>query len=237
MAAILASGPDALLSHATAAALWGLIDGAPQRVDVLVRRTPTPMRGVRGHRVGAVAGDARTIRDGFPCTTPARTLIDLAAVVDSRSLDRAIRRAVDQRLFDLDALRSTIATARPGAAALRDAVDAVSRDACADVRTKSELERRFLTLLDGHGLPRPRTNVVVETRWAVYEVDALWRDRLLVVELDGWSTHRDRESFRRDHRRDADLAAAGYRVVRLDWSLVADHGPATAQRLRAVLHG
>jgi very-short-patch-repair endonuclease len=231
MAAVLANGEGALLSHRAAAALWGLVDGAPERIDVLTFRGATRRPGVRARRARPVPPEDRAIRDGIPCTAVARTLVDLAGVVDARTLDRAVRRAVDLRLFDRAAVEAACAPGRPGTRALRAAVAAVARDEAAGRRTKGELELRFLDLLRRHRFVEPSTNVQVPTPWGEYEIDAFWPAARLAIELDGWDTHNDRETFRRDHRRAADVSAAGHRVIRLTWEQVVDRPDETVARL------
>lgn len=235
MAAVLGGGAGALLSHRAAASLWGILDGVPAAADVVVLRTGTSRAGVRPHRVRRVPAADRAEVDGIPCTSVERTILDLAPVVAARRVDRMLRRADELRVLDVGGLEAQLTRGRAGTPALRAALGAVRRDAEAEVRTKSELELRFRELLRVHGLAVPRMNVAVDTPWATYEVDALWRPQHLVVELDGWQTHRDRETFRRDHRRGADLAAVGYRVVRLSWEQVVDDPQATASRLRRLV--
>ncbi len=195
-AAVLAVGPGAVLSHRTAGASWGLCR-APAAVDVT-----TPRSGARG-RAGlalhhAVLDRADVTRhDGLPVTTPARTLLDLAATDGPADVDRRLQEARVRRLVDDDALRATLARneRRPGRPALAAAV--------AGPFTRSELERAFLALVAAHDLPAPRANV----RLRGLEVDALWPERGLAVELDGRG-HATRAGHERDRRRDAALAAA-----------------------------
>lgn len=232
MAAVLCGGPSTVLSHSSAAALLGLRARAPAWIDVTLLRTPGVWSGVRGHRVRALAPVDRTVVDGIPVTSFARTLMDLAPDTAERELDRMLARAEELRVYDGRAVASILARGRAGAATLRAAVDAFEGASTGPTaRTKSELERRFVALLSDRGFAAPSVNVTVETPWGPYEVDALWPERRLVVELDGWSTHRDRETFRRDHRRTADVSAAGFRVVRLDWSQVVGRPDETVARL------
>lgn len=231
MAAVLAGGDGALLSHRAAAALWGLVDGSPAVVDVLTLRTTESRPGLRPHRAREILEEDRAVVDGIPCTSVARTLVDLAAGADERAVDRALRRAEDRRLFDRFALEGMLERARPGTAVLRSAMRVFAGDEAAHRRLKAELEVRFIELLRRHGFVLPDTNVVVRTPWRDWEVDTLWPAHRLVVELDGWWCHRDRESFRRDHRRATDLRAMGYDVTRLSWDQVVEHEAATVERL------
>jgi very-short-patch-repair endonuclease len=209
-AALLACGDGAVLSHRTAAAMWGLIDALPANVDVTVHGRDCGRRaGVRNHRLRHPAKVVQ--RDGLPITAPPRTLLDLAEAVTERDLERALNEAFVQQLTTESQLRDTAARAnnRRGARLLREALDR----ATGPTLTRSEAERLLLDLLQAGRLPAPETNV----KFAGYEVDALWRDRRLVVEIDGYAFHRTRDAFERDRRRDADLQAAGFRVLRTTW--------------------
>lgn len=214
LAAVLACGPSSVLSHRSAADLWGLRPCTSSRVDVTVAGDRgRHLAGIRAHR-GRLHPDDVTSERGIPVTTPARTLVDLAALVPRDHLLRALERAEQVRLFDLRALGAVIERAprRSGAQSLRRALE--------DLRTapftRSELERRALALIARHGLPAPAVNV----RVAGYEVDLLWRAARVVVELDGRAVHDTALAFERDRRRDADLQARGYAVVRFTWRQV-----------------
>jgi predicted transcriptional regulator of viral defense system len=207
-AAVLACGEEAFLSHRCAAALWGLAPYSGSRIDVTA---PGTHRGRRGELVvhGSLLPKCeRTSVDGIAVTSVPRTLLDLAAAVDQGALDRAVESAERLELFDLRALRSLLRRhrGRRGAARLRVALDVFEPD----VETRSELERRFVGLCRGAGLPRPAIN----RRIAGLEIDAVWKEQALAVELDGYAYHRSRRSFEDDRRRDAVLLLAGYRVVR-----------------------
>lgn len=227
LAAVLAGGPDAVLSHASAADLWDLRASAAARVDVTApggsaRRRP----GLRFHR-NAVAGEERTVHERIPVTTPARTLLDLAATLPRRSVERALERAETLRIFDLRALRGVCEAhrARPGAPLLTALLDAGAGE---QAPTRSELEERFLTLCDAHGVPRPRLN----SRVAGLEVDFHWPGRRLVIEVDGYAYHRSRAAFERDRERDAILAAAGRRVLRFSARQIAERPDEVLRALR-----
>ena len=235
MAAVLACGAGALLSHRAAAALWGLIDHGPSTIDVLVLRSVRARPGVRPRRVRAVDAADRAHVDRIACTSVARTLIDLATVVDERTLDRALRRAQDLRLFDRYAVDEVVGRSRAGSRRLRQAVLVLVGDDVTRRRLKSELELRFVKMLQRHGFVLPSTNVGIETPWGTWEVDAVWPAERIVIELDGWWAHRDRESFRRDHRRATDVRGAGYDVSRLSWDQVALQELETVERLARFL--
>jgi very-short-patch-repair endonuclease len=211
MAAVLACGPGAALSHASAAALWEIRPTSATRIDVTVRsaagRAKRP--GLRVHRTSALREDEVTEHQAIRVTTPARTLLDLASSLPRRALERALDQAALMELFDLRALQAAVDRHRgePGSAALQDAL---REHEVGTTLTKSELEERMLALCHHHGLPRPNVNAWVEN----LEVDFLFAAERLVVEADSYRYHRSRRAFERDRERDAILARAGYRTLR-----------------------
>ena len=229
MAATFAGGPGAVLSHRSAAALWGILpwDGA---VEVTSGRRLLPRDGLILHS-SHLPPDERTLLDGIPVTTVPRTLLDLAAVVTPRRLERALHEAEVLRLADPLSLSDLLARhpGRRGAAAL----NAILADAALGTTvTRQELEHDFSALVAEAGLPRPVTNVAVEG----HEVDALWREERLIVELDGRAAHGTRRAFEADRARDRALTIAGWRVVRVTWRQLHHDGPALADDLRRLLH-
>jgi very-short-patch-repair endonuclease len=230
MAAVLACGPGAALSHLPAGAHWGITRdrGAPE-VVVPGRRRSRP--GVRVHQAQLPA-DELTVHDGIPITTVPRTLFDLAAVLPERQLERAINEAEVLRLWDelsLDHLLRRYPRHK-GNRAIRAALQ--QRRAGSTV-TRSELEEMFLALIDGTGIPRPEINALVEG----YLVDAVWRDARLVVELDGRDTHGTVAAFERDRERDRVLSVAAWRPVRITYRQMRDTPRAVVddvRRLRAL---
>jgi very-short-patch-repair endonuclease len=211
MAAVLAAGPGAALSHASAAALWELRPSAASRIDVSVPvgsgRARRPR--LRVHRARALRTDEVTEHHAIPVTTPARTLLDLAASLPRRALERALDQAEILELFDLRALRSMVAAhaRQPGTRVLARLLDEQQAGTTA---TRSELEECFLELCERQRLARPAVNA----RVAGLVVDFLFAAQRLVVELDGYRYHRSRRAFERDRERDAILARAGHRVLR-----------------------
>lgn len=169
------------------------------------------------------------LREGLPVTAPARTLLDLGAVVDMRSLERAVNKALVTRIVDERALRRAVERlrGRPGAAALKGVLDRLDGPSL----TRSEAEDRMRELLRRSGLPAPRANA----RVGGYEVDLLWRDERLVVEIDGYAFHSGRVAFERDRVRDADLQALGLRVLRVTWRQLVGEPEAVIARIARVL--
>ena len=231
-AALLACGAGAVLSHLSAAYLWGIRENraGPVHVTVPADRRPTSRAGVVIHRSGTRAtGEARR-RDSLPVTSPVRTLIDLAAVVPERELKWAVEEARVRRLLKLRelAVAHEAHRGRRGAAALGRVLAATG---AAPTATRSEAERRLLDLIAAAGLPAPRANV----RVAGHLVDLYWPAERLVVELDGYAYHAHREAFERDRRRDGDLAAAGIRVIRLTWRRITAEPAAVTALLARLL--
>ena len=230
MAAVLACGPGAALSHRDAAALWALRPNNRAAIEVTVVGGHRPgQRGITIHRTRALHEDERTVVDGIPVTTVARTLLDLAEVVDRRQVERAFEEAERRRLFDLRALE-TLARRHHGRRGL-GVINELLAEATQPPATRSELERRFLDLCREAGLPQPQVNTLV----AGFEVDMAWPEARLVVELDGHEFHRTRAAFERDRARDAALQVAGHRVLRVtDRRLTRERG-AVVDAVRALI--
>jgi len=232
MAAVLAAGPGAALSHRSAAALHAIAPTGPTRPEVSTpaqRRVPE----IQVHaRRPLDARDVATV-EGIPVTAMHRTLVDLADVLPTPRLARALGEAERLGRLDVRAIEGALERTRgrrgPGAARLRAAL-AELRSAGLTL-TRSELEDRFLALLDAHDLPRPRTNVQI----GAHEVDALWPSARLVVELDGYAFHHDRVAFHRDRRKDNDLADAGYALRRFTHEDVVRRPDDVARRISRAL--
>jgi predicted transcriptional regulator of viral defense system len=210
MAAVLAAGPGAALSHASAAALWEIRPTSAARIDVTVRSAGGRAKrlGLRIHRAATLRGDEITEHRGIRVTTVARTLFDLASSLPRRALERALDEAEIRDLYDRRELEAATAAhaGERGAAALQRAIDADGDPTLTD----SELEELMLALCDEHGLPCPRPRAWV----AGLRVDFLFAESRLVVETDGYRYHRSRRAFERDRERDAILARAGHRTLR-----------------------
>ena len=207
LAAVLACGPHAVLSHRSAAALWGLRPSDSPRIDVTVPRTC----GFRTMTTVVVHRPLRTpspmTHAGIPVTTPGRTLADLATAHPRRQLENAVEAAERLRLH------VRIDDDHPGATRLRDVVDHGDLPF-----TRSELEDAFLDLCDRYGVPRPLVNSVQEG----IEVDFCWPDHRLIVETDGHAHHGTRAAFERDRARDALLTARHWRVMRFTQARMRD---------------
>lgn len=229
LAAVLAAGPGAVLSHRHAAALHGIRSVAASQVDVSTGRQRGAQAGIRIYGRRALHVNEITVIDSVPVTTVARTLVDLAAMVSPQQMERAVSESERLGSFDLTALEAALKRTR----GRRGSGHAILTAALAQYRThgetitRSELERRFLTLLDAHQLPRSRMNVIVEGS----EVNALWPQQRLVVELDGYAFHHHRQAFEHDRTKANDLTAAGYTVLRFTYRNVTEQPGDVAARI------
>lgn len=214
MAAVLACGPQAALSHRSAAALWQIIDWCPSRIEVSVRDGSARRRpGSIIHRRTKLAANEVTRRDGIPVTGPERTLIDIALQLSPGRLEAAINEADKRGLTDPDALRAAVElrAGQPGVAVLRELLDRSTF-----VLTASALERYFLPVARAAGLPAPQTGRVLNG----FEVDFFWPGLRLVVETDGLRYHRTPAQQARDRLRDQAHTAAGLVPLRFTHSQV-----------------
>lgn len=232
-AAMLACGSDGRVSHASAAALHGLLDAsrATPPVEVTMpRRKRRHIEGVRIHRVRDLLEDEVTTIDGIPVTTPARTLLDLAESLSSREVEQALANALRMHLVTREEMRHMVERhpRHRGVPLLRKLLDA---EEGGPSFTRSEGEEKLLEIIRSARLPRPELNVKVLR----HEVDFLWRSARLVVEVDGYAFHGSARSFAADRNRDAELTAAGYRVLRFTWADLTDGRLATVVRLAQAL--
>ena len=232
-AAVLAYRPDGVLSHAAAAAAWDLRRAAARTVDITVRLGGRAQRpGIRLHRSRVLNPDEVTDLDGLPITTPARTLLDLAATgLRGRPLEAALDRAELLRLLDFAELHRLLArhAKRRGSPALSATL---SRYTAGTVETRSVLEELVLELCDDHGLPRPKVNCSIEGNVR----DFYWPRSRLVVEADSYAWHRSPSALNDDRERDVRLALAGFRTLRFTWEQVTQRREYVEQALlRALL--
>jgi very-short-patch-repair endonuclease/predicted transcriptional regulator of viral defense system len=227
MAAVLACGPSALLSHGAAGEALKLLPSSPH-FDVTV---PTPRKappGIVVHRSRLIHAEDRSRVRGIPVTSVARTLVDLADVLAEERLARAVHEAEVRRVFDLRAIDRTLARlpGRRGAQRLRRVLAAYRPE---PRLLRSDAERALKRLCERHCLPLPQFNVNL----AGFEVDAHWEDVDVAIEVDGAATHHTRHAFRNDRARDRRLASRGTRVVRITWWDLRDEAGLAAE-LRAI---
>lgn len=229
MAAQLWRAPYGVLSHDTAAWIWGFA-GASKVVHLSGPAGGTVSQpGTVVHRVRWLdASDIRS-RDGFRVTSPARTILDLAGRSSARDLERAVAEARVLGLVQERGLRRVLERypRRRGSRVLGALLDAEHGPAF----TRSDLERDLLALVRRAGVAPPQTNA----RLAGYEVDALWSDQRLVVELDSFRFHRSRRAFERDRRKSAALQTAGYRVLQVTWRQLRESPEVVIAQIAAAL--
>lgn len=209
LAAVLASGPGALLSHYSAAWLWGLSPTQPFPVHVTSPVQRAARRPILLHRSRTLTDADRALREGIPVTSVARTLLDQAALVRARDLRRLLKRSEEGRVFDLAAVQDVLGRNRGhrGTKRLRVAI----RDYEPPPFTRSDFETCFYEAVLASGLPRPRVNFNV----AGYEVDVYWPEHRFGVELDLYETHGTRDSFEDDRLRQEDLLLQGVGMIRV----------------------
>jgi hypothetical protein len=217
MAATLAYGPNALLSHRSAAALWGIQAGARAIADLtLPSRSARARTGIEVHRSVTLTDADKASHDGIPCTSVARTLVDLGDVANRRAVERAVNQAEVLRLFDMRAVEDALA--RAGRRRGMGVLGAVLGEYTGPTLTSEEFEERFLGFCRSASLPEPDANAwITLDDGAAYKADFLWREERLVVETDGYRFHSSRRAFEHDRMRDQRLTVAGFTVVRLTW--------------------
>jgi very-short-patch-repair endonuclease/predicted transcriptional regulator of viral defense system len=233
LAAVLACGSSAVLSHRSAAGLWSIRGASGGPIDVTVPGRSRSSRAIFRHRSDLPADEA-TVRDGIPVTSVPRTLFDLAAVVSPTSVERALREAEYLRLDDRLSLPELVER-YPHRRGVRAVRACLARRAEHPGRIRSPLEERFLPFLRRYRLTLPSLNAWIELEGSRYQVDCLWPDASLVVELDGYEAHGTRTAFREDRTRDRRLRVAGYGVTRVAWAQLEDEPEALAADLRDLI--
>jgi very-short-patch-repair endonuclease len=231
MAAVLACGRGTVLSHRHAAALLGLMTTGSGRIEVTTPGLGAGQRaGIVVHRTRRFPPDETTTCERIPCTTFARTLVDLAGCEPERRLRRALEQSLILRLFDLGAMNAVLGRARgrTGTATLRRLLAEVADE---PPFTRSELERILLELVRRANLPPPVVNGLVLT----YEVDFHWPQHRLIVEADSRAFHAHALAFQQDRQRDLDLELAGWHVLRVTWRQVLEEPERVARLLRSRL--
>jgi very-short-patch-repair endonuclease len=235
MAAVLSSGAGAVLSHCSAAALWGIRDRGAGTIDVTVPSKSTSTKLVRRHHVD-LPNDEVTIHEGIPVTTVPRTVLDFASTATIDEVELAIRQVEFLRLHDKLSLPDLIDRypGRRGVARVRVALTRV--EALPVGRVRSPLETKFLPFLRRHRLPRPRLNDWILLGGRRFQVDCHWVGTGQIVELDSWQAHGTRTAHREDRARDRVLRVAGYGVTRITWAQLDDEQEEVAADLRRLLN-
>jgi len=231
IAAVLACGEDAVLSHRSAAWLWALRPDNRTRVDVTVPRPGQHQRkGIHVHTSQPFDPKDITQIDGIPVTSLARTLLDLAEVVPVDHLAKCIEEAERKRVYNQKAVEDLIQRS-PGRRGLKPLTAILADAVLVDPATRKEFERRFQKFLREYRLPRPKRNTLVEG----YEVDNVWLKDKLIAELDGFDSHGTRRAFEEDRVRDEKLKLAEYDVIRVTWRRLHTDPEDLANTLRRLL--
>ena len=234
LAAIMATGNGAVLSHRSAAALLGIRDTRRRDIDVTHERRHRHRAGFEFHQA-ALPPDEITTKDGIPVTTPARTLLDLAQVLTAQRLERAATEAEIRRLTSPTSLEA-LAARYPGRPGTPTIMQLLTNNTIGTAITKSDLEDRFLALLDAEGLPRPIVNHTIDRPQPHDpQVDFLRPHPRVGVETDGYATHGTRHAFEQDRARDRALQVAGYKVLRITDRQLEQQPNAIARELRSTL--
>lgn len=232
MAAVLAGGDGVVLSHRSAAALWGILgySGLP---EITTPQDTRSREAVRRHCARLPPDELSSYR-GIPTTSVHRTLFDLATDLHLDRLEAAMRKAEFLQLRDRLSLPALLARhpGHRGNAKLRSCLERLGET---PGFTRSELEDRFLPFVDRYGLPRPRLNTWMQVGEDWIEADCLWHDEKLIVELDSRAVHGTRTAFESDRERDRRLQTAGWRVVRITWRQLHDDPTSLARDLRELL--
>jgi very-short-patch-repair endonuclease len=233
LAAVLSCGEGAVLSHWSAAELWGIRAGSRETIDVTLPRRSRNSSPIRRHCC-VLPPDETTVEDGIPVTTVPRTIFDLAAASPVDVVENALREAEFLNLYDALSLGDLVARypRSRGVESVRRALRRLEEEPAG--RRRSRLEERFIPFLRHHCLPLPRLNAWIEAGGNRYQVDCLWSPSQ-IIELDGWQGHGTRSAFRDDRARDRRLRVAGYAVTRLAWSQLDDEPEEIAADLRSLL--
>jgi very-short-patch-repair endonuclease len=234
MAAVLATGPAAVLSHWSAAALWMIRPNARSIIDVTTAHKSRSWDGIKRHHK-ALPSDEVTVREGIPVTSVPRTIFDLAATEHVDTVAAMLRESEYLNLWDRLSLPDLVERyrGRRGVKRVRLALQRVTEEPSG--RKRSRLEERFAPFIRRHRLPMPRFNDWILLGPQHYQVDCHWPDTNQIVELDGWEGHGTRSAFQDDRERDRRLKVAGYSVTRLTWNQLRDEPEAIASDLRAML--
>jgi very-short-patch-repair endonuclease len=234
MAAVLASGPDAVLSHWSAAALWAIRPNSRSIIDVTCPYKSRTRAGIRRHHK-ALPADEITVEEGIPVTSVPRTIFDLAATESDDVVENLLREMEFLELRDRLSLQDLIDRypRRRGVRRVATAVERLRDDPPG--RKSSKLEERFAPFLRRHRLPLPRFNDWIILGDKRFKVDCHWPGTNQIVELDGWQGHSSRTAFREDRARDRRLEVAGYSVTHITWNQLDDEAEAIASDLRVLL--
>lgn len=235
LAATLACGAGTVVSHGSAAFLLGLWESKPEAIHVIApKQAGRKIPGVRRHHVPPPLGGEVVEHELIPCTSPARTIVDLAGGVGEGSLRRTIEQAAVLQLLDVPEIDAILlGPRRRGSRCLRRILEEWRR--YPELRLRSRMEANLLPLLSQGGLPIPSCNEMLRIGERSFEVDFLWSRQRLVVETDGGRFHDNPQAQARDLARNRALTGAGLRVLRLRWEELRDRPEATIAKIGRLL--
>lgn len=233
MAAVLAAGGGAVLSHRSAGRLWRLIPPAAEGVEITCPPGRVVKRSGIVSRQSLLRDDEWLVHDGIPVTSPFRTIFDLAAIAEMRELERAFHEAEAREVTDRVSLPMLLER-YPGRRGTRK-VQALLEARAPLAITRNDFEEAFLALVDRNGLPRPRMNADFAIRGRFFEIDALWERKRVAVELDSREIHGTYKKFESDRLRDRILVAEGWRTMRITWRQLQGEPHEIARDLRAAI--
>jgi very-short-patch-repair endonuclease len=231
---VLATGPEAVLSHWSAAALWKIRPNSRSIIDVTTAHKSRTWDGIKRHHK-ALPPDEVTVRKGIPVTSVPRTIFDLAATEDVDTVAAMLRESEHLNLWDRLSLPDLVHRyrGRRGVNKVRLALARITEEPSG--RKRSKLEERFAPFLRRYRLPMPRFNDWILLGAKRYQVDCHWASIGQIVELDGWESHGTRSAFQDDRQRDRRLKVAGYLVTHITWNQLRDEPEAIAADLRVLL--
>jgi very-short-patch-repair endonuclease len=234
MAAVLATGAEAVLSHWSAAALWRIRPNNRSIIDVTTAHKSRSWDGIKRHHK-ALPAEEVTAHKGIPVTSVPRTIFDLAATVEVDVIAAMLRESEHLNLWDRLSLPDLVERypGRRGVKKVRLALTRITEEPSG--RKRSRLEERFAPFVRRYRLPMPRFNDWILLGAKRYQVDCHWAGTGQIVELDGWEGHGTKSAFRDDRERDRRLRVAGYSVTRLTWNQLRDEPEAIAADLRVLL--
>jgi very-short-patch-repair endonuclease len=233
MAAVLAGGEGAVLSHLTAGQLWGLVPRSGAMPEITRPKASGGRPGIRAHCI-ALRPDEVEVEAGIPVTSAVRTQFDLAGVLSRRAMERVMNEAAVRGLTSRLSLPHLLERypGRRGNSTLRELL----ADKEPSGITRNDFEEAFVAFLDAHEFPRPRFNATIALRGRFFEADCLWETQRLMLELDSRAVHGTNRAFESDRQRDRILFAEGWRLARITWRQLRDESEAIAADLQRTLN-
>jgi hypothetical protein len=234
MGAVLASGEGTVLSHQSAAGLWGIWGSGAGETHVTVPRKTRSQRSIHRH-FSMLPDDERTVLAGIPTTSAARAVLDLAATKGAAA-ESALREMEYLQIYGPVSLPALLERHphHKGTPIVRTCLERLAEDPSGRIR--SDLEELFLPFLDANQIPRPRLNAWISIDDDRFQVDCLWADAKLIGELDGFKSHGTKRAFRKDRRRDRRLGARGFHVVRITEDQLLAEADEVAADLKALIY-